>query len=97
MDKTHTVLSAIHSERIRQNRLIQSGKIAFDCANPKIPLPIKISVLGEEYGEVCRAINDNQQATELYDELVQTATVAVAIAESLLKVIESDPPQRGEM
>lgn len=48
-----------------------------------------LGILGEEYGEVCQAINrihfptdaKTTDADDLYEELIQVAAVAVAIAE----------------
>ena len=41
------------------------------------------TVLGEEFGEVCRAILEGQFDDRLYDELVQVAAVACKMAEIL--------------
>jgi hypothetical protein len=51
-----------------------------------------VAILGEEYGEVCRAACENwhgvsdEQARQYREELVQVAAVAVAMIESLDRV-----------
>jgi len=42
-------------------------------------------ILGEEFGEVCRALNEHRDSNDLalVDELVQLAAVAQRIAEQL--------------
>ena len=53
-------------------------------------------ILGEEYGEVCRAINEEHfdagQLSEVYKECIQVASVAVHIAAA----IRCSDNQRGE-
>jgi hypothetical protein len=53
---------------------------AGDCSSPGVPLYVKLAVLGEEYGEVCRAALD-WDPDQMRTELVQLAAVAVAILE----------------
>jgi hypothetical protein len=53
---------------------------AGDCSSPGVPLMVKLAVLGEEYGEVCRAALD-WDPDQMRAELVQVAAVAVAILE----------------
>lgn len=79
---TDKMLALVRWERVRQNEMIASGKIPWDCADPKIMPTIKLIVLGEEFGECCRA-NLEKKFRNLRQELIQTAAVAVAIAESL--------------
>ena len=44
-----------------------------------------LPILGEEYGEVCRACLGNDDAGNLRDELVQVAAVAIAWLEAMGK------------
>lgn len=53
-----------------------------DCSSPHVDQTVKATVLGEEYGEVCRAILDANPSS-LKTELVQLAAVAVAMLEGL--------------
>lgn len=53
---------------------------AGDCSSPGVPLMVKLAVLGEEYGEVCRAALDGDP-DDLRAELIQVTAVAVAILE----------------
>lgn len=52
------------------------------CASPLLPPEVKAVVLGEECGEVSRAVLE-RDADGLRRELVQVAAVAVAWLESL--------------
>jgi hypothetical protein len=78
------VYCAIDAERLRQqekwNRIHTHGK--GDCSSADVPEPIKAAVLGEETGEVCRALLDGDREG-LRRELVQVAAVAVAWLEGL--------------
>ncbi len=69
-------------ERLRQQMLVELGRIPFHCAMPDISGEAKLAVLVEEVGEVARALNDR---TELVEELIQVAAVALAWIESLEK------------
>ena len=77
---TYETLKDVEQERIRQNALW--GKQRHDMG-------IWLSILGEEFGEVCQAIQRHTglvsskitDAEHLYEELIQLAAVAVAIAE----------------
>lgn len=57
-----------------------------------------LAILGEEFGEVCQAMQSgmvsqkNTDADDLYEELIQVAAVAVAIAEQVAE--ERDHEQR---
>lgn len=42
-----------------------------------------LAILGEEYGEACRAIVQHNNAMDLREELIQVAAVATAFIESL--------------
>ena len=82
-----TVLADIAAERERQavkwNRPHEFGY--GDCSSSQVEPMVKLAVLGEEFGEVARALlePDTHGPRELYDELCQVAAVAVAWMESL--------------
>lgn len=77
------IFSLILQERQRQEHLLKQGKFPFTCANPEIEDRAKLPVLGEEFGEVCKAINEKMAVEELKSELIQVAAVCVAWLESL--------------
>lgn len=52
-------------------------------------------VLGEEFGEVCAAINDGEDDWRLVQELVQVAAVAVKAIETLQAVWEESRKLEG--
>lgn len=85
MDRYPHVQDDVLAERERQTALIRRGVIPFDCADPEVSAGLKLAVLGEEFGEVCKALNENEPPADLYVELVQVAAVATAWAESLLE------------
>jgi len=82
MDETKSVLDEVSTERERQET-----KWGEQNHHPLLWL----SILGEEYGEVCKEINDALFTGELTKEklvnyrmeLIQVAAVAVAAIESL--------------
>lgn len=76
------VLDAVADERERQERLKAKGKFAHTCADVELSDDVCCRVLGEEFGEVCRAINDGDLAN-LREELIQVAAVAVAWVERI--------------
>lgn len=53
--------------------------------DPSLPAGDKLAILGEEYGEVCRALTyDGAEGVDhLYEELIQVASVALGWAQSL--------------
>lgn len=53
-----------------------------DCSSDDVYMPVKLTVLMEEVGEVARAVLDRKPA-DLRTELTQVAAVAVAILEGL--------------
>ena len=76
------VLSDINAERERQNEKWGIQRHSYNKW---------LGILGEEYGEVCQAINrinfpDDAKETDadnLYEELIQLAAVAAEIAEQI--------------
>lgn len=88
--KIESVLRDINFERHRQERLKATGKFKHTCADPEMPDSVALSVLVEEVGEVAREVNDAYSdsmplahRTDLREELIQVAAVAVAWAEKL--------------
>lgn len=85
MEKTKSALGLVMAERQRQNSLWgdQSGNHPFEW----------MSILGEEYGELCEAVNETcfSNAThperggyeKIKREATQVAAVAVAIIEAM--------------
>lgn len=78
--RMESVCSEIKDERWRQECKVRTGKIPWDCADPQIDEDRKLAVLGEEFGEVARALIEGKG---LRAELIQVAAVATAWAESL--------------
>ena len=79
-----TIYEHITLERRRQHKLWDRNHDwgYGDCSHPNTPLTVKLAVLGEEYGEACRAVLE-RDPIQLRTELIQTAAVAVAIVEWL--------------
>lgn len=77
-------LAAVSAERDRQAALWAAPHAhgQGDCSSPDVPLMVKFAVLGEEFGEVARAILERDH-NSLKTELIQTAAVACAILEGL--------------
>lgn len=73
-------LTDVAIERDRQRGLLESGKIPFACEDPTIADAYKLAVITEEVGEVAKAM---LEGTNLREELIQVAAVAVAWAEAL--------------
>ena len=78
--KNHDILEELYLERIRQHTLwgLQTHHMAiWNC------------ILGEEVGEVAKAINEwifnGKKEKDIRDELIQVAAVAIAMIESLDK------------
>lgn len=94
---THGILVEVGAERERQERLRESGKFLHTCASRDFEAFThfgRAAVLGEEFGEVCRAVldvekiaegrhHDDLAKTKLRAELIQVAAVAVAYVEAL--------------
>lgn len=86
-DAQKDVLLAVRIERTRQERLVESGKFPYTCADQSAPDAYKLAVLVEEVGEVAKALlvntGDKGASGDLREELVEVAAVAVAWAESI--------------
>lgn len=78
MTPTTLALGDVAAERRRQDKK-WGGQPGVDRVHPNEEYAV---VLGEEYGEVCRAILEGQGAN-LREELIQVAAVAVAWVEQL--------------
>ncbi len=83
------VYAEISMERNRQERLVRDGRFRHTLASTSLTNEVKVAVLGEEFGEVCRAVlqlrkyvNDTT-AADLKTELIHVAAVAVAWLECL--------------
>lgn len=87
MRLTQDVCMDVFLERIRQNKLW--GKQRHSKGD-------WLMILGEEYGEVCQAMQKNKNwgkesdANNLYEELIHVAAVAVAIAEQVKEEMEHE-------
>ncbi len=73
-EQIEQILDEVIQERFRQDK--KWG------ANRALDTRTWITILGEEYGEVCRA-DLNRDLDNYRDELIQVAAVAVAAIESL--------------
>jgi hypothetical protein len=75
-------IAAIRAERDRQSSLWAEPHDwgQGDCSSAKVPLMVKVAVLGEEFGEVARGALEADIAG-MCVELVQLAAVAVAMLE----------------
>jgi NTP pyrophosphatase (non-canonical NTP hydrolase) len=83
------ILEAIYMERERQEKLKAEGRFAFTCADSEMSNPERLTVLGEEFGEVCHEVNEGigegrkVDKTKLRKELVQVAAVCMAWIEAI--------------
>lgn len=91
------IFFAVREERRRQQELKEAGRFLYTCADLEMTDVQRGLVVGEEYGEVCRAVlnfdglaNDPGKANlmVLRKELVQLAAVTVAWVEALDKISE---------
>jgi hypothetical protein len=93
--RIRAILDLVLKERFRQNALVESGALPFNCADPKMAEvgdhTLKLAVLTEEVGEVAKEVYElsvyesdaEDPEAKLRTELIQVAAVAVAWAESL--------------
>jgi hypothetical protein len=96
MPRTHRemdrVFAEVFNELLRQNRLRDSGKFK-DTARDFIvkgEAGWMVAVLGEEFDEVCRAVNDDAPAIELRTELIQVAAVALSAVMGIDELIGAE-------
>lgn len=95
--KLQRIFRRILDERARQDDLKAAGKFLYTCADKELSHADCGIVLGEEYGEVCRAVlnvkglafdsapvgKSPAKIAHLQQELVQVAAVACAWLESM--------------
>ena len=79
------IYKRVQEERNRQLYKYEHGELAWICSSPynEATWEMKLGLLGEEFGEVCRSINDNEGKERLIEELIQLAAVAVGFIESI--------------
>ena len=83
----------IDDERHRQEGFVKSGRFARTCASMEMTDGERYAVLGEEFGEVGRAILEKMRLAndthhkDLRKELIQVAAVCVAWIQGL----DADP------
>lgn len=93
-EPTHHIATAVAAddivaERHRQDDLKLAGRFAYTCADPELTHAERLTVLGEEFGEVCHEVNEaigghaKLRRDKLRKELVQVAAVAVAWIEAI--------------
>ncbi len=87
-----SVLREVSLEIDRQQVLKKEGHFEFTCSDPRPSLE-KLPILVEEVGEVARAI---LEGTNLREELVQVASVAVGWVRALDKEPAQPPPDSTE-
>ncbi|EMO91249.1 hypothetical protein [Leptospira noguchii] len=80
MTHTYNILKLIQLERERQEKLKQTGKFQFTCADQVLDCE-KLPILLEEVGEVAKAMNE-MDSLGIVRELIQVAAVSVAWLES---------------
>lgn len=92
-----TVLNSIAEERDRQEDLKAEGRFKYTCADAEMNPFEKYAVLGEEFGEVGRALLEkgelanDKHGVSLEKELIQVAAVAMAWVESIRRVRRAIP------
>lgn len=77
------VFEEISKELTRQRALLAQGKFPWSCDDPSISDALKLAVLGEEFGEAAREVNEAKDRAKLRAELVQVAAVCVAWVRSM--------------
>lgn len=63
--------------QLKARQLKEQGILRWTADDPDCPDLMRLAALGEEYGEVCRALHDDDRA-QLALELAQLAGVALA-------------------
>lgn len=93
MVERYGIFYDISLERAKQEILKEAGKFKYTCADKGMSPGDKVAVLGEEFGEVCRASlnvqglsTDSRDRAQLEHELIQVAAVAVAWLEALRRL-----------
>lgn len=98
VEQMDRVLDEVALERHRQERKgidhrARGQEHWRSCADPLLPIERKLAILGEEYGEVAKALNEEWigNPANLREELIHVAAVAVAWAESLTSPVGGPP------
>ncbi len=87
------IANAIWRERDRQEELVDAGKFAETCADPKMADGIKLAVLMEGVGDVATEVlggGSEERLIHLRTELIQVAAVAAAWIEALDRSLEGE-------
>lgn len=84
-EKTFSILHKVAMERKNQDLIWNREPGNWNDNNL-----VKLSVLGEEFGEVCKSLLEKEQLYKLQQELVQVAAVAVAWAEDLESKLKNE-------
>ena len=58
--RSKMVLDAICAERDRQDGFVETGVFPFNCSSSEVSDKEKLPILGEEFGEVCRAVYERE-------------------------------------
>jgi hypothetical protein len=76
-------LNAIEDETLRAWQKHRNHSMT----NPNLPTMERLAILGEEFGEVCKALtyDSGEGSDELKKELIQLATMAACWADCLRK------------
>jgi hypothetical protein len=84
-ETTNVALTSVGLERERQEMIGTTKPGWRSCADPEMSGgdPMRYLVLGEEFGEVARAMLEDDGDEHLRAELIQVAAVAVAWAEAI--------------
>lgn len=98
----YEIVDGILGERLRQEQLREEGRFTHTCASPEMSHEDCYLVLGEEVGEVARAILEGNRShaesldkhgKDLRKELIQVAAVCMAWVERIDR--EAKPFQKG--
>lgn len=92
--KTGIAVNEVLKERDRQDFLKAQGRFKYTCADLELPLADAVLVLGEEFGELCRAYLELKQyvfdgspkthpelLAKMREEAIQVTAVGLAIVE----------------
>lgn len=88
---SQVAMEAVFAERRRQVKLGREGTIDHACEDPSTADAFRMGVLGEEYGEVCKALIERQGLERELEEYVHTSAVALACAEGIMRKLGVEP------
>lgn len=86
MDRTEYALNLVRKERLRQMRLFGEQIGLSPCE--------RVSILGEEYGELCEAVNETVLSGVRHPErggcenIIKEATHVAAVAVSIIEYVQ---------